>query len=401
MLDRVDIPIEVLDESDEYREEWYTDEESYESEVVLRDSQDDERDKNREVDVWRDDFRIQIVCLDSVYYREHHEYTDDCRDSAISVRDDDDRDPWYDRPKYRDKTKYKNNQCERDNIRESPTPRHESDDDESKSREYRVHECDDRLRSKYDTKSISDLSRDDRIFIIEKCEVAITHTSEKELYFFSFDDKYIREDESEEELHEDESTVRYIGEDELSDRFEVFRRENIFRRFLETEIEGGTFLEFIDNLLSLTRYDWSFSDEFLDIGSDLRHDGDKDKSHNRDKEYIEDRHDDIGGGVFGCEFVWGIAFSFFSPVMELVSDHFACLEEYICTDKYDEKKCHKVCERQRDDRESRPGDEFFPEFFREYDREESADHRKRLKNIRILWKILLNAKNLRELWDFF
>lgn len=54
----IDIFIQILYESEDDREEWYTDKESDEPEEVLWDEEYDECDKYRKVDVWRDDFWI-------------------------------------------------------------------------------------------------------------------------------------------------------------------------------------------------------------------------------------------------------------------------------------------------------------------------------------------------------
>lgn len=124
-------------------------------------------------------------------HSEHNQYPDNCRDTSISIRDDDDRDTRYDRPEYWDKSKNKNDECERDDIGECTMSDDDTDDDESEGGEECIDECDDRLSSKYDTKTIPDLSCDDSVLIIKECKITIAHSSEEYLYLSPFDNKNI------------------------------------------------------------------------------------------------------------------------------------------------------------------------------------------------------------------
>ena len=90
-FDSVDIFIEILYDPDQYRKKWYSYEEPYESEVMLRYRQDEESDEDREVDVGRDDFRIEIIRFDCMDDGDHDEYPEYCPESCESIRDDDDR----------------------------------------------------------------------------------------------------------------------------------------------------------------------------------------------------------------------------------------------------------------------------------------------------------------------
>ena len=139
--------------------------------------QDQKSDKDGEVDIGGDDFRIEIVGLDDMDDADHREHPEYCPESRESIGDDDYRDSRDDRAEYRDKSKYKNNQRKRDNIGKVGSCMHETDDDESDRREHRIHEGDDRLSSEYHPESCADLSGDDRVLFIEKCEIPITHLS--------------------------------------------------------------------------------------------------------------------------------------------------------------------------------------------------------------------------------
>lgn len=309
---------------------------------MLRYRQDEESDEDREVDVGRDDFRIEIIRFDCMDDGDHDEYPEYCPESCESIRDDDDGNSWDDRSKYGDKSEYKDDERERDDIGKIPSTVHEADDDESDGGEHRVHECDDRLCSKYQTESCTDLSGDDRIFIIEKCEIPIAHLSQECFYFFPFDDEDIGEDKSEEEFQEDKSSARDIIESKLSDRLEIRGTKYFFRCLLETEIDRRTLLDLRDEFLPAHSNLWSSSDEFLDIETDLRNDIDKDKCNDSYEKNIENRDDDIGRRILCSELMFRITLSFLTPAMDPEGDHLSCFEKYIRTDEYDKKECQEI-----------------------------------------------------------
>jgi hypothetical protein len=256
---------------------------------------------------------------------EHDQNSYHRRDISISICDDDDRDTRYDRAKYGDESKYKNNQCERNKIRKSPMSDNDTEYDQSNRCQECINESNDRLRSEYDTKSIPDLSSNDRIFVIKKCKVAITHLSEEYLDLSPLNNEDIREYESEKKLHQDESSISDMSEYPLTSRLEILGTKNISCSFLESEIDRRTVFYLFDNFLSLSSDDRGSSYELLDISSDLRDDGDEYKCNNRYKEYIEDSHHDIGRRILQSETMSSIFSSFLSPVMDLMSDEFPCL----------------------------------------------------------------------------
>ncbi len=343
--------------------------------------QDEEGNKDREVYIGRNYFRIEIVCLDGMDDGDHDKNPDYSPESCESIGDDDDRYSWDDRPEYRDESEYKNDEGEGDDIGKIPSAMHEADDDESDGSEYRVHECDDRLSTEYHPESCTDLACDDRVLFVEKCEIPITHLSQECFDLFSLDDENIGEDQSEEKFQEDESTARDIVQSKLSDRFEIRRTKYLFCCFLETEIDRGTLLDLRDEFLTADSDLWSSRDEFLDIETDFRNDIDKDKCHYRNKEDIENRDNDIGRCVFRREFMPGITFSFLTPAMDPESNHLSCFEKYIGTDKYDKKECEKIEKEPYDEWECTPGNEFLEKFLWEDEGEEDFEHNKENKSM--------------------
>lgn len=104
---------------------------------------------------------------------------------------------------------------------------YQTDDDESYGCEYGIHECDERLRPEYSTKSASYFASDDGVLLIEKCKIPSLHLGEKGYNWLALHHEYIGEDESDEELGQDDPGIAQISEGGLSDGFEILSIDNI------------------------------------------------------------------------------------------------------------------------------------------------------------------------------
>lgn len=191
VFDIVDIAIDILSEVDQYACDRYSDKQPYESECMFREEEHDERDEYREVDVRRDDTRIEIVGLDYMDDEYHEDTSDHDWPTTESVSDDDDRDRSEEYTEYRDKSENKYHQCYRDDIWECTPTNQKSDNQKPKSRQHRIDHRNESLCSEDEPETFSDLPDNDRSFIIEKRKIPFLDFSQKNCDLLALEDKEV------------------------------------------------------------------------------------------------------------------------------------------------------------------------------------------------------------------
>jgi len=275
--------IDILDEREGDDKKWNPNEQPDESQEVLREEEYDECDKNRDMHIGRYDPRVEVVRLDRMDDREHSDDERDWDSSAISISDDEDRDPRDKCPKNWDKSKHEHYQWECEYKWKYMSPMNYADDEESNRGEDSIHHSNEWLSTQYSTESIADLASDDSIFLIEECEIPSIHLSEKCCERLAFHHKDIREDESDEELGQDDPSIAEISESRLSDWFESLSIDDIADHLTESEVDLETLLYPIDKSLELSCNLWCSIDELSHLTDDLWDDRDEEKWDNQDE----------------------------------------------------------------------------------------------------------------------
>lgn len=167
--------IEIFDESDDDRGDWYSDKESNDPKEMLRDCEDHEGDEYRKMNKRGDDFWIEIVGFEHMDETDHDYRAKYGRQSSVAIGDDDYRNAREDRPKNRNKPKNKHNECECDHKWERSTSVYETDNNQSECGHESIDECDDRLCSEYESESSTNLPSQNSWVIVEKSKIAIAH----------------------------------------------------------------------------------------------------------------------------------------------------------------------------------------------------------------------------------
>lgn len=309
---------------------------------MLRNEENHEDDKNRNMDIGWDDPRIEIVGLDGVDDRDHGDHEESRYSSTISICDDEDRDSWDECTKNRDKSEYEYDEREGKNKWKYMSTMDQTDDEESNGSEESIHNSDEWLGPQDRSESVSDLASDDRIFLIEKCKVPSLHLSEECYDRLAFYHKNIREEESDEELGQDDSSIAEISESRLSDGFEILSIDDIADHLTEPEVDLEALLYSIHKALELSCNLWCPIDELSHLTDDLWDDRDKEEWDDQDKEDIEYRHYYIGIVISECEFCSLVAMPMESPGMDDTREPGSTLEKQICEEEGDEKKKQKV-----------------------------------------------------------
>lgn len=340
---------------------------------MLRDKEDDKRDKYGEVHVGRDDFRIEVVGFDGMDKRYHSDTGKHDRKSAISIAEDQDGHSRDKCPKNRDKSTDKDDEWDGKNKWKWFFSVKKTDRDKSYSRQDSIHESDKGLCLENKSKSRSDFLRDHSPLVVEKSEVPISYLGEEFFDPFSINDKKIREDKSDEKFRKEYPRICHVVKCIFPDRLQIIAINDIRCYGVETEVEIGALLYFRYEILSLGSDFWWVREEAIELSSDLREDVDEDKYQNPDKNNIEKCDHDVCCSVSFCYTVGSILFPSLSPGM------YACGEPGTEFEKdVGKKKCHKkeyeeVSERVSEDEEDRVGDHFFPEDFSEDERDKGFE----------------------------
>lgn len=242
-------------------------------------------------------------------------------------------------------------------------------DDESYRREYRIHEGYDRLGFKDYPKACPHFFRDDRPLDIEKSEISIFYLSEEFFYPLAIDDKEVGEDECDEELREDDTSIRDIGDCLLSDRLEIRRAYHITDKTRESKIEITRLFYREEKVLTLTRDARSLSEKSIYLPTNLWDNIHKDKNHDTDKYYIQDRYDNIGSRILPSDDMHAVSLTMESPLMDFTCDIGPEFEKYISKEKCHEEEDEKITQTIAEEKEEAVGDELLPEYFTEYERE--------------------------------
>ncbi len=350
--------IEIFRETDEDGHRRDSDQESYESEEVFWDGEDDEGHEDWEMHIGRDDFWIQVICLkcmDDEYHDEDPEYY---RETSIAIPDDNDRNAWEDGSEYRNEAKDEDNQAQGDQVGKGSSSDDESDEEEPDGCENTIDQGNDRLCLKYYSKAITHLLSEDCIFIIEEGEVPITHFLQEGLYLFPFDNKDIGEKKPEKKLQKYDPDIFDIFQGKLPCWFHIGLTEYTLRRFLKSEIQCCFLLDTDNEFLHLSSNNWSRLHEVSKIPTYSWDNIGEYENHDQDEDDIESSHDNVGCRIFGCDPVFRITFPMLSPIMYSRRDRFSRLQEYIGTDEDDEEEGEKIVEKVDDESEETIGYEF-------------------------------------------
>lgn len=341
---------------------------------MLGDNKYEKRDKNRKVHIWWDDFWIEDVCFDGVNYENHEQDTDDSGELSIAITDDNDRDSWENRSKYGDKSEDEYDKWEGKDKRKGTISYHKTDDDESDDSENSVHKGDDGLRLEYSTKSTGNFGSNDSVFTVEETEVPIFHKAEKSLYFVTFYNEDIRENNSYKELHKDRTSILDIDECSLKHIFDILLVQKVRKEFFCSETYAHLALYLGDEFLSLCGKSRSIFYEIFYFIPDSRYEAHKKDDNNTHKCNIEDCYHDIGCCIFCSKFFGSCLVSMESPVMELLCKNLSSTEEEISEDEGDKKECKKVAEEISNSHKKRKCKYLFKKFRRKDKRKKSFKH---------------------------
>lgn len=369
------VPIKILEESEQDREKWNSDKESYEPKEMLRDDEYEEGDKNRKVHVWWDDFWIEDICFDGMNHENHEEDPNNSRELSITITDDDDGDSWENRSKYGDKSKNKDDKGKSKDKRKGTISYHKTDDDKSNDSENSIHEGNDGLCLEYCSKSASNLGRDDGILAVEETKIPILHETEKSLYLTPLDDKDIGKYNSDKELHKDRSSILDIDERSLKHVLDILFVQKVCKEFFCPEVYTHLALYLCDEFLSLCGKSRGVFHEIFYFISDSWHETHKKENDDTHENDIENGYHDIGCCVFCGELLSSCFVSMESPIVKLLGKRLSSTDKEISKDEGDEKKCEKVAKEISSGNEKREGEYLLEELFWENEREESFDHR--------------------------
>lgn len=136
----------------------------------------------------------------------------------------------------------------------------------------------------------------------------------------AIEDEDIRQEECDEKLREEDTSIGDIAKCFFPYVFEIGWIDHFTHHPIQTELKSSTLLELGYKVLPLHSNPRSISEKSLHFIADLGDDIYKYKNNHPDEEGIEDCDDDIGRSILASEPMSTIWFSCHPPVMDLVSD---------------------------------------------------------------------------------
>ena len=181
-------------------EEWNSYQKSDKSKHMFRNKENKQCKEYRKFHIRRDYFRIEIIRLHRMNKGYH---TSNCHYNArttVIVSDDKNRYGRKEGTENRNKSEYKYNHSESDNIRKGFSAMEKTHNKKSNNRQYGICKGNYRLCFKDKSKSFCNLTKNNSILFIQERKIPSFHGFEIICYFCSVYKEYITQDERYKEL---------------------------------------------------------------------------------------------------------------------------------------------------------------------------------------------------------
>lgn len=165
-----DESIDVFHEVDNDQENRCSNEESDHSKQVLSDEEDEERHEYWKLCIRRDDFRVEIIGLDSVHGGYHSGDRQDSRPRTDAIGNQENRYRREKGPEYRNESTEEYDESNREGIGKHVPIENDTDDRDTDDRQESVHCSDDALSLENETEGFRELSEYERKLFMQELE---------------------------------------------------------------------------------------------------------------------------------------------------------------------------------------------------------------------------------------
>lgn len=233
-----DIRIEIFCKIDKDVEKWHSDKKSDEPHEMLREKQDEECDEYGKFHIGRDDFRIEVVCLDRM--DDHRQYCDHRKHLRSSVIESDksDGDRRDEESEHRNKPKYEHHDTDSRNERKCSAGMNVPYCKKSEGSKYRIGESNDGLSFENKSESFGYLLGEIGELLVDKGEIPFFYTIEILLDFLPINEKYITQNKGDEDLEQKDSGIFHVLKDTDERRFDISFIHNSLKKLIESKIES-------------------------------------------------------------------------------------------------------------------------------------------------------------------
>lgn len=268
---------------------------------MLRKQENQKGNEYREFHIRRNDLWIEVVGFHRVDYDGHDGDHEEQVTPTIIESDKRDRYRGNQESEYRNESHYEYEDSNRGNEWKTVSAVDIPDDDESENREYRVNECNDRLRLENESESIGNLFREIGELFVNKSKTAVFDAGEVTENLFPVNQEYEAEQERDHNLEEEYSRIFDVLEYAHEGAFDIRLTYHPIEKLVESEIETHLALQIVRRTTKLVRNLWRELDEPLGFLDQVRNETVEHRDNTRDENEVDNRNDDREF-VAGCQY---------------------------------------------------------------------------------------------------